>query len=66
MNDKERVMKAAMEILMGISPNDMATFWYSHIPLEMFHGKTAAQLVEEGRANDVIDFLDSIEAGFTG
>lgn len=35
-------------------------------PLATFGGKTALQLIDEGRTNDVIGYLESIESGFVG
>ncbi len=35
-------------------------------PIPAFRHKTLLQLVQEGRAGDVIDYLESISAGFTG
>jgi len=40
--------------------------WFRTHKLAVFDGKTAADLVAEGRAADLIGFLDSLQAGFVG
>lgn len=43
-----------------------AIVWYRNEPLALFDCKTAETLVAEGRADDVIDLLESYQAGFVG
>ena len=37
--------------------------WYCFEPLSGFGGRTAMQLVQEGEAQQVLDYLDAVEAG---
>jgi hypothetical protein len=41
----------------------MAYAWYRTEPLPGFSGQTAMQLVRSGRANDVLDYIDAVDAG---
>lgn len=41
----------------------MAYAWYRSQPLPGFSGITAMQLVKDGRADDVLDYIDAIDAG---
>jgi uncharacterized protein (DUF2384 family) len=41
----------------------MAYAWYRSEPLPGFSGRTAMQLVREGRADEVLDFVDAVDAG---
>jgi hypothetical protein len=41
----------------------MAYAWYRSEPLSGFSGQTAMQLVRSGRANDVLDYIDAVDAG---
>ncbi|MGJ7609087.1 hypothetical protein ACSFA7_32465 [Variovorax sp. LT1R20] len=43
-----------------------AIFWYGNEPLASFAYKTAESMVAGGRATDVIDLLESFQAGFVG
>ena len=58
-----RVRSAAMAV--SREPQK-ATFFVRNQPIPSFGHKTALQLVGEGRTEDVIDYLASIEAGFVG
>jgi hypothetical protein len=58
-----RVIKAAVD-LNGDMHN--ALFWYRNEPLPPFDYKTAEKLVSEGRADDVLRFVTSLEAGAAG
>jgi len=42
---------------------ELATHWYCREPLPGFSGSTAAQLVEAGRADDVVEYLAAVDAG---
>ncbi len=56
-----------MQLAMAISGDSKtASDWYWHQPLEPFDEKTADCLVSEGRAEDVIRYLHSIEIGVVG
>jgi Protein of unknown function (DUF2384) len=41
----------------------MAYAWYRSEPLAGFAGQTAMQQVKAGRVNDVLDYLDALDAG---
>ena len=41
----------------------MAYAWYRSEPLPGFAGSTAMQLVRSGRAEEVLDFIDAVDAG---
>ena len=41
----------------------MAYAWYRSQPLSGFSGYTAMQLVRDGRADEVLDYIDAIDAG---
>ena len=63
LRDLMRVLSAAT----AVQPNTArALFMVKNEPIPAFHHKTLLQLVQEGRTDDVIDYLESISAGFTG
>lgn len=41
----------------------MAYAWYRSEPLPGLSGQTAMQLVRDGRADDVLDYIDAVDAG---
>ena len=41
----------------------MAYAWYRSQPLAGFSGQTAMQLVKSGRADEVLDYIDAVDAG---
>ena len=41
----------------------VAYAWYRSEPLPGFGGQTAARLVQDGRAEAVMDYLDAVDAG---
>jgi hypothetical protein len=41
----------------------MAYAWYRSEPLAGFSGQTAMQMVRTGRAEDVLDYIDAVDAG---
>lgn len=41
----------------------MAYAWYRSEPLTGFSGQTAMQLVRDGRAEEVLDYIDAVDAG---
>jgi hypothetical protein len=43
-----------------------ASSWFRREPLSAFNGKTAEQLVRDGRTDDVLAYLQSLEAGAAG
>lgn len=63
LRDALRVIRAATDLAGDVS---RALFWYRNEPLPVFDYKTAEQLVSEGRADDIIRFVASLEAGAAG
>lgn len=58
-----RVIKAATDLNGNLG---RALFWYRNEPLSAFEYKTAERLVSEGRTEDVLRYIASIEAGAAG
>ena len=58
-----RVIRAATDISGDVS---RATFWYRNEPLAAFGYQTAETLVSEGRTEDVLRYVMSLEAGAAG
>jgi len=63
LRDALRVIRAATDLAGDVSK---ALFWYRNEPLPVFDYKTAEQLVSDGRADDVLRFVASLEAGAAG
>lgn len=63
----QRRLREMIEILNKVEPRFgsalMAYAWYRSEPLPGFSGQTAMQLVREGRADDVLDYIDAVDAG---
>lgn len=64
LDDRQRVMAAATRVAQGDSSR--AQNWYREERLAAFSGKTPAQLVAEGRAADLLRYLESVEQGPSG
>ncbi|MGH8821279.1 MAG: DNA-binding protein [Rhodoferax sp.] len=63
LRDLMRVLSAAV----AVQPDtERAFFMIKNEPIASFRHKTLLQLVQEGRAEDAIDYLESISAGFAG
>ncbi len=63
LRDLMRVLSAAS----AIQPDTQrAIFLIKNEPIPAFRHKTVLQLVQEGRTEDAIDYLESISAGFVG
>jgi hypothetical protein len=58
-----RVLAAASDLVGSAAK---AAFWYRNQPLSDFGYKTAEVLVSEGRADDVLRYIDMLSAGSTG
>ncbi len=58
-----KVIKAGTDLAGDV---DLALFWYRNEPLSAFGYKTAEQLVSEGRTEDVLRYVSSLEAGAAG
>lgn len=62
MQDVDRIVALAESIS---GDRVKAIEWLSQ-PLATFGGKTALELIAEGRTNDVIGYLESFESGYVG
>lgn len=58
-----RVIKAATDLTGDLR---RALFWYRAEPLAAFGYRTAERLVAEGRADDLLSYVASLEAGAAG
>jgi hypothetical protein len=58
-----RVIKAAVDLTGDVNK---AVFWYRNEPLSTFGYKTAERLVSEGRTDDLLRYVASLEAGAAG
>jgi hypothetical protein len=68
MSDRtQRRLREMVEIVNKVEPRFgsalLAYAWYRSEPLSGFSGQTAMQLVRNGRADDVLDFIDAVDAG---
>ena len=63
----QRRLREMVEVLNKVEPRFgsalLAYAWYRSEPLPGFDGRTAMQLVREGRASDVLDAIDAVDAG---
>jgi hypothetical protein len=63
----QRRLREMVEIINKAEPRFgsalMAYAWYRSEPLPGFSGQTAMQLVRGGRAEDVLDYIDAVDAG---
>lgn len=63
----QRRLREMVEVINKTAPRFgsalMAYAWYRSEPLPGFSGQTAMQLVRAGRAADVLDYLDAVDAG---
>lgn len=63
----QRRLREMTEIVNEVEPRLgsalMAYAWYRSEPLPGFSGMTAMQLVRDGRANEVLDYIDAVDAG---
>ena len=58
-----RVIKAATDLNGDLGK---ALFWYRNEPLSVFGYRTPERLVSEGRSDDLLNYLASLEAGAAG
>ncbi|MBS7671762.1 MbcA/ParS/Xre antitoxin family protein [Croceicoccus gelatinilyticus] len=60
-------MRHMIEIINKVEPRFgsplMAYAWYRSEPLAGFDGRTAMQLVREGMADAVLEYIDAVDAG---
>lgn len=63
----QRRLREIAEIINKVEPRFgsalIAYAWYRSEPLAGFSGLTAMQLVRDGRVNDVLDYIDAVDAG---
>lgn len=63
----QRRLRELVEILNKVEPRFgselMAYAWYRSEPLPGFDGRTAMQLVQEGKAQQVLEYIDAVDAG---
>ncbi|PPQ39585.1 Protein of unknown function [Rhodoblastus acidophilus] len=63
----QRRLREMVEILNKVEPRFgsalLAYAWYRSEPLPGFSSQTAMQLVRDGRAEDVLDYIDAVDAG---
>ncbi|MDD7973986.1 MbcA/ParS/Xre antitoxin family protein [Roseinatronobacter alkalisoli] len=63
----QRRLRELVEILNKVEPRFgselMAYAWYRSEPLPGFDGRTAMQLVKEGKAQQVLEYIDAVDAG---
>ncbi|MDF0490375.1 MbcA/ParS/Xre antitoxin family protein [Sphingomonas sp. H39-1-10] len=63
----QRRLREMVEILNKVEPRFgsaiMAYAWYRSQPLAGFSGQTPMQLVRDGRADEVLDYIDAVDAG---
>lgn len=63
----QRRLREMIEIVNKVEPRFgsalMAYAWYRSEPLSGFSGQTAMQLVRDGRADDVLDYIDAVDVG---
>jgi hypothetical protein len=63
----QRRLREMVEILNKVEPRFgsalMAYAWYRSEPLPGFSGQTVMQLVRSGRADEVLDYIDAVDAG---
>jgi uncharacterized protein (DUF2384 family) len=53
------------EVRNVVGTDDAASIWMNE-PLQAFGGKTPAQVVSDGRENDVLAYIRSLKSGSTG
>jgi len=63
----QKRLREMVEILNKVAPRFgselVAYAWYRSEPLAGFDGRTAMQLVRDGHAADVMDYIDAVDAG---
>ena len=63
----QRRLREMVEVLNKVEPRFgsalMAYAWSRSEPLPGLSGHTAMQLVRDGRADDVLDYIDAVDAG---
>jgi uncharacterized protein (DUF2384 family) len=66
-SDTQRRLREMVEVINKIEPRFgstlMAYAWYRSEPLPGFSGQTAMQLVRSGRVEEVLEYVDAVDAG---
>lgn len=66
-NKTQRRLREMVEVINKVEPRFgsllIAYAWYRSEPLAGFSGQTAMQLVRDGRADEVLDYIDAVDAG---
>lgn len=62
----QQVLAAAIAVAVTGGGLAAAILWCRNEPLALFDNRAAEALVSEGRAADVLNLLESIQAGFVG
>lgn len=63
---KAQAYYTIMHRVRGIAGNDDAASAWMNEPLPTFDGKTPAQLVNDGREDDVLGYIDSLKRRSSG
>jgi len=63
----QKRLRSMIEVINKVSPrfgSDLIAYaWYRSEPLTGFSGQTAMQLVKAGRVDDVLEYIDAVDAG---
>ncbi len=63
----QRRLREMVEVINKVEPRFgsalIAFAWYRSEPLPGFSGQTAMQLVREGRASEILEFVEAVDAG---
>jgi hypothetical protein len=63
----QRRLREMVEVINKVEPRFgsplLAYAWYRSEPLAGFSGQSAMQLVREGRSDEVLDYIDAVDAG---
>jgi hypothetical protein len=63
----QRRLREMVEIVNKVEPRFgsplLAYAWYRSEPLPGFSGQTAMRLVRDGRADEVLDYIDAVDVG---
>ena len=66
-NKTQRRLREMIEVLIKVEPRFgsmlLAYAWYRSSPLPGFGMRTAMQLVREGHVDEVLDYIDAVDAG---
>jgi hypothetical protein len=63
LSDIVRVLTAATSLMEGPSAMGRAVLWFRNQPIPAFGGKTALELVREGRTPALLEHLEMLEDG---